>query len=530
MTSSASAQAWRPTAPAGGPWRLAATAALVPAALWFSWFAVYQVDDAFIVYRYAGNLARGLGFVFNPGERVEGVSCFLWTLLLAPFVAAGLPLPVVAPVLTGLAGLATLLLVPGLSARLDGRASPGPRDLAPAVLLAAHPAFAAWSAGALETVPYTLLLVLALRDHSGGSGGREFRSAVWMGLATLLRPEAPFAAAALALDRMLRGRPGGLAPAARFRDLLAWSGVILAFFLPFLLFRFLYFGAWLPNTWYARTGAGAAATLHEGAGYVMEFAAGIVPGFGAAGRPAAAAGALLIVTLLSWALPRERPRPAALMTAALLLAVALEGGDWMVLHRFLVPALPFLFCLLAGAAGGAMTRAPRLRAPAAAAGLLLVASFVTAGVRARNGANGLRVNAEGYRRAHDEVARFLAAGAGPADLVALMDIGRIGHATGLPIFDISGLTEPVVARAPGGFLRKEYAAAEVVARRPRYIVLVNGFAIDDRIAAEPGFRRGYRAVFERNHRFNWTPPGDYRLTVYERREPPPGDPIRPADR
>src|SRR5262245_7083765 len=30
------------------------------------------VDDAFITFRYAENLAEGAGPVFNPGERVEG--------------------------------------------------------------------------------------------------------------------------------------------------------------------------------------------------------------------------------------------------------------------------------------------------------------------------------------------------------------------------------------------------------------------------------------------------------------------------
>ena len=32
------------------------------------------VDDVFITYRYAQNLAAGDGFVFNPGERVFGVT------------------------------------------------------------------------------------------------------------------------------------------------------------------------------------------------------------------------------------------------------------------------------------------------------------------------------------------------------------------------------------------------------------------------------------------------------------------------
>jgi hypothetical protein len=33
--------------------------------------------------RYAANLAAGAGLVWNPGERVEGYTNFLWTLLMA---------------------------------------------------------------------------------------------------------------------------------------------------------------------------------------------------------------------------------------------------------------------------------------------------------------------------------------------------------------------------------------------------------------------------------------------------------------
>lgn len=41
-------------------------------------------DDAYISYRYAENLARGQGLVFNRGERVEGYSNFLYVLVMAP--------------------------------------------------------------------------------------------------------------------------------------------------------------------------------------------------------------------------------------------------------------------------------------------------------------------------------------------------------------------------------------------------------------------------------------------------------------
>jgi hypothetical protein len=47
--------------------------------------AGYTMDDAFISFRYARNVARGEGWVYNPGGPAgEGFSNFLWTLLLVP--------------------------------------------------------------------------------------------------------------------------------------------------------------------------------------------------------------------------------------------------------------------------------------------------------------------------------------------------------------------------------------------------------------------------------------------------------------
>src|SRR5688572_19232090 len=40
-------------------------------------------DDAMVSLRYAWNLAHGDGLVWNPGERVEGVTCFLFTLYMS---------------------------------------------------------------------------------------------------------------------------------------------------------------------------------------------------------------------------------------------------------------------------------------------------------------------------------------------------------------------------------------------------------------------------------------------------------------
>jgi len=84
-------------------------------------FGEWQMDDAFISYRYAWNLLHGNGLVYNPGEPVEGYTNFLWTLLSAGAMKLGWnPLPVaqaanilVSQCLIALAYVASAWLVAG---------------------------------------------------------------------------------------------------------------------------------------------------------------------------------------------------------------------------------------------------------------------------------------------------------------------------------------------------------------------------------------------------------------------------------
>jgi hypothetical protein len=60
--------------------------ALLVAGFAFEWSRRYGYnvcDDSLISLQYARNAAGGLGFVFNPGERVEGFTNFLWVAVLA---------------------------------------------------------------------------------------------------------------------------------------------------------------------------------------------------------------------------------------------------------------------------------------------------------------------------------------------------------------------------------------------------------------------------------------------------------------
>jgi hypothetical protein len=52
-------------------------------AIYQSYHLAWICDDAYISFKYAQNLWLGNGLIFNPGERVEGYSNFLWTIILS---------------------------------------------------------------------------------------------------------------------------------------------------------------------------------------------------------------------------------------------------------------------------------------------------------------------------------------------------------------------------------------------------------------------------------------------------------------
>jgi hypothetical protein len=334
---------------------------------------------------------------------------------------------------------------------------------------------------------------------------------VWLGIAGLVRPETPLVVAALAVDRLHTHR---LAATVR------WLLVVAAFVAPFLFFRRLYFGSWLPNTYYAKAGDPLPVLIAYGWAYTRGCLASLVPSFGGSGEVIVILGGLTLAALLAFAWRQPALRTEAMVVLAVVVATILEGGDWMVLSRFWVPALPCLAMI----AGSALLRVSAWHRAGTAAATLLIAAVVgnglIAGVRARNGGQGLLVNAIGYRHAHREIARFLNEHGGAGDAVALMDVGMIGwDADRLRVIDITGLTDREIAHAPGGFLDKRFPVSDLLARNPRFIVLVPGFPADGRIYADPAFRSRYHALFDVDHRFNWTPPSSYKLYVFERSAP-----------
>ncbi|MEQ9363597.1 MAG: hypothetical protein RIF32_05110 [Leptospirales bacterium] len=305
-------------------------------------------DDAFISFRYALNLARGEGLVFNVGEYVEGFTNLLWTLALAPFFALDddIDIVVVSKVL-GLFCYALLLLEYFRQARAgdsdaDAPAWPAWPLTLPAV--AAHHHLHVFATSGLETMLFTLLITggalrLARRNLSESSAAFAF---VLLALACLTRPDglliyglaAIFTTLVDLRETAATGAPTlwNLYSAISFewvrREMRRHSFFVFAVGGSFV-FRFFYYGDLLPNTFYAKS----AHDPYVGQGF---YYAGLYFAAYWISLPMLAAS-----VLVAW---RRADRFALipLLCCAWIAYVIWVGGDFM-FARFLIPITPLLY-------------------------------------------------------------------------------------------------------------------------------------------------------------------------------------------
>ncbi len=226
------------------------------ALVWLASAAWFLCDDAFISFRYARNLVEGHGLVFNPGERVEGYTNFLWVLELAAlWKAFGLRPENVAPWLSVACTIGTLAAVVWWAARLPGLRQRGLVIWMALGLLCTSATFAVWtSGGGLETRQFTLFVVVAvvcLTVHAGSRRGL-LAASLSLAAAAYTRPEGLLIAACcfgwFAAQRVVAARRLRLDARELSWLVLPFVALVGAQF----LFRYGYYGQWLPNTYYAK--------------------------------------------------------------------------------------------------------------------------------------------------------------------------------------------------------------------------------------------------------------------------------------
>ena len=223
---------------------------------WFSSVAWFLCDDAFISFRYVRNLLNGHGLVFNPGEYVEGYSNFLWVLELAAIWGwSGVAPERAAPWLSVAFTAGTIAAMMWWIARLPLLCHRGLVAWMAQGLVCASATFAVWtSGGGLETRQFTFFIVLAVMCLSLYRDSRRglLVASLSLAAAALTRPEGPLVAALcfgwFVIQRM--ADTGRLNPDWRRLIYLAAPFVIMVG--THFLWRYAYYGEWLPNTYYAK--------------------------------------------------------------------------------------------------------------------------------------------------------------------------------------------------------------------------------------------------------------------------------------
>lgn len=292
------------------------------------------IDDAYISFRYAFNLAYGRGLVFNRGEQVEGYTNFLWTILMTPFIRVHLPPGPVSLVLGGLCGIGGLYLV----MRYAQPRIPLVGALA-ALMLAVDGSYTLWSVSGMETSFFALLILAgAIRYwHEMEHESARPWSGLLFGLAALTRPEG-------ALVFGLTVIHAGLYRIIAQRRLVTWNdiGRVLGFAVIFgahLTFRYLYYGKLVPNTFTAKVEPGSTAQIERG-WRALETFVNIHGGW----------LALLPLPVGFISMIRHgvglRATYCALILIPYIAYIVGVGGDWSV-GRFFAPLMPFAYMLAA---------------------------------------------------------------------------------------------------------------------------------------------------------------------------------------
>lgn len=418
------------------------------------------MDDAFISFRYAANLAAGHGLVFNPGEPVEGYTNFLWTVIMAGCIWLGFDVELSAIALSALCTLGTLALLIWLGLRLVGDSTAGPLlALLPAALFVALGAQARYIVAGMETPLFTLLLAAALATLLGPR--RPVLTGLLFGLAALTRPEGVLYAA-LAF--------GYLAIGARWsrRQLLLCGAIVGALVAAQLAWRLAYYGYPLPNTYYAKTAGFATERLVRGLVVL---------------RQLLAENALWPLLLLALpALIRPRQPLFWLLGAwvgATLMYFVYVGGDFLVWFgpRFLMPVLPALLLLVAGGIAALLGRVTHRASRASALALLF--ALTLGGHLLWNAWPAQFHRLEPFAaqmRAWRELGLWMRANLAPGTTIATDAAGLIPFFSRLPSIDMFGLADAHIAhRTMPGFgsgtvAHEKYDPEYVFARRPGCIV------------------------------------------------------------
>ena len=461
----------------------------------------YAYDDALITYRFARNLATGVGLVYNPGEWHLGTTAPLYAVILGA--------------LGWLAGPDKIPFFGGLISSLSLTAG----GLALALFAARHRApLAGVFAGMFYVTNPMMFITFA--------GEMPLQMALILWGLVAYRAERPNVAAALLACAALT-RPDGLLAAAvvfgydvvvrrriLWRTWLVYAGIVA----PFVIATWIVYGSPLPGTLSAKLAQRASGywTLTFGKGLRNWFNVFLLPGVDGP-RLAffsldpgtisfwATVGVLAIAGYRFWALP---------FVWIVLFVMIYRTMKVPFYHWYAAPALVGLSIVTGAGVAALLSLARRVLPLKRAEGPLLVAlGFVLVVIAGYPALLALPESSKPHAAigVYTAVGQWLHDHTPPGASVGYYEIGFIGYYSDRPIVDSLGLVDPSI---PPHVAKGDLAWA-FRERRPAYILKKPDVGVLNSFENEPWFAAEYR------ERLVFAPPGDpnnYRVILYERRD------------
>jgi arabinofuranosyltransferase len=425
------------------------------------YYSGWTLDDPYISYRYAENLAEGRGLVFNPGERVEGYSNFLFVLLLAGAHLGRFDIVDASRV----AGFASAILLISVFYVFLRKRAEEPRSILSYLalyLLALNGSFAMWSVSGLETTFFALWGVLGWIFLCEATKRGYLLSSFFLLLAALSRPDGLlfFGGCLLfVIYKIVKGEENPL-------NVLLWLMMFLVPYALYSVWRLEYYGSLLSNTFLAKATGEPRFQLLAGLEYAARFFL--------------TNGSVLFLfcllpLLAGFSTMRREANLAALIVIVYLGFIVGVGGDWMPQFRFFVPILPLLFFLMQEGFRqfwqAVRVHDPVFRTRDLVVLIILVILFVDIYYERKDTRLWVYSTRTGtLYQSHVQLGKWMSALLPPGSVVAGAEAGIIPFYSHLRFIDILGIIDPHVARLKGG-LHQKWDVNYVLDRQPDYILL-----------------------------------------------------------
>ncbi len=483
-------------------------------------------DDSFITFRYVKNFTDGNGLVFNIGEKVEGYTCFLWVLTLSGAKVIGTNFISASQTLGIIASLLALFFTFRISTNIFPK-NKHPFfnfvfSMAAVVMLVSNGAFAYWSVSGMETGLFAFLVTLGIYlylKENNNSGLFPYSAIVFL-LASLSRPEGNLIFAITVLHKIIitfrtekKEGESKIKILASKRNIM-WILIYAVPALIYMIWRYSYYGYWLPNTFYAKTGT-SIEYFKAGIDYFWDFS-----------KTYGLYGILPALTLLNLKQKEKFSQYLYLLMVFFIftLYVVLVGGDVLRPGRFFVPLLPVYYILIQEAFYNLVQLwENKSKVSASVTATIVLAIAIVYGYysytsqydtikRYSELENGLvqkmQITANWLKNKQTAEGKRLT--------VAATTIGAISYYSETELIDMLGLTDKTIAHDPQpiaeisanseiGWKERNYNVNYVLSRKPDYIYFSTG--IKPSAYAE-------RGLFTSNEFLKWYYPSYFTIKEY----------------